>query len=94
MRLPLTCPGCGRVNDVHDSIGPPAVPEPGDVTMCAHCGGLAIVVTAATLRAPTPDELTDLLDDARVQAAIAALAVADDIDQAVELARRTHARSN
>jgi hypothetical protein len=89
------CPACGHRFDCHDGVTDPgAVPRPGDASICGHCRGLGIWVDERTVRTATDAEVEDLVAKPAVRAALSALAVADDIHQAVAIARRVHARSN
>lgn len=96
--LPRTCPGCGKVVDCHDGIcDPSAVPSPGDVTLCGHCGQLGIY-TENAIRLPTPEELAEITADQRIRDAMTALVASElagtDIHAAVDAARQMTARRN
>jgi hypothetical protein len=75
----LSCPACGRVNDLHDRA-PGEAPRNGDVSVCWSCGGLAFfadVDGSLALVRPTAEEQAELERNpelARVRAAIAAAA--------------------
>lgn len=53
-----TCPNCQIVHDAHDRK-PEDRPQPGDVSLCWHCGGVAIFTTDG-LRLPTAAEKADI----------------------------------
>lgn len=91
----MACVQCGEPLDCHDGIDDPAAtPDPGDVSLCAHCGQLAIYTDQGTLRPPIRTELDQLLADPRIVTTIAAIARTDDVHQAIGVARRVHARWN
>jgi hypothetical protein len=87
----LTCPTCGRVNQVHDEVhaevpGDPGI-EAGDVSVCWGCAEPAIFTPGGQLRAASPDERADLAhsgDLAGIQAAIRAAATPS---QAIDVLR-------
>lgn len=74
------CPWCLRVNELATSPkNPEAVPRPGDASICIDCGGVAIFDRdtdgAWELRLPTPDELTELVDQGEARGSVAGVAV-------------------
>lgn len=70
VRLDRTCPHCGKRNDGHTAIdGEPAVPKPGDVSLCFTCGGLGIY-TEDAMRKPTDDELFECMQDEQLKRAM------------------------
>lgn len=56
-----TCPYCGKAND--STLGPDRVPEDGDLSLCASCGGLQIFAADLTTRKPSADELAEIQAD-------------------------------
>lgn len=80
----MTCPHCGRENKAHDGPTEDATPEPGDVSICWRCHGIGIY-TAFGIRIPTPTEDTELRNDPKVRAALAAMAESYTPSQASNL---------
>jgi len=39
--LDAHCPHCGKLQELHTSIGRPATPGPGDISFCFSCGGIS-----------------------------------------------------
>lgn len=73
-RFEFVCPHCGAKVDDHASIGEGDVdPEPGHVSICLHCSGLAIF-TPLGLRVCTDEEWRSIMAQDDVQKAIAAIA--------------------
>lgn len=61
--LPATCL-CGARLDCHNDLGVGGGgPQPGDISVCYHCGGVQIVGADGALRAPTSSELANLQTD-------------------------------
>lgn len=52
----VKCLRCGHKIDAATDVGHGAVPTEGDVSVCLHCGALAIFSKDLTLREPTPEE--------------------------------------
>lgn len=59
--LPIHCPHCGRVNDLHASMfASSRTPQPDDRSICWKCRGVAVYVEAdgiLTQRSATPEEV-------------------------------------
>lgn len=60
--MKTTCPHCDRLNTQHSALEPDAKPDPGDVSLCWKCGGLAIF-TENGVRKPTDDEEAEFSTD-------------------------------
>jgi hypothetical protein len=65
---PITCPHCGRFNDLASGVaekGGPSnpVPRDGDAALCIDCGGWMIFTVMIGAREPTPEEARSLADD-------------------------------
>lgn len=75
MNLGTTCPYCSRVNECSTSATNPdkVAPEPGDVSICIGCAGIAIY-TETGVRLPTHVEHEEALAKPAVQRALAVLA--------------------
>ena len=63
---PSSCPTCGAILDAATGVKDMAidddlVPSPGDGTVCARCGGLAIFDKRLHLRRPTSAERRRML---------------------------------
>jgi uncharacterized Zn finger protein len=72
MQMDMTCPYCGKKNELHDSVTDPgARPSPGDVSMCITCGSWG-VFTECDIRKPTPHELDDIANTPECRRASAA----------------------
>lgn len=57
-RTPTTwCPYCGTSLDGAMNVDGPNAPDPGDVTVCLYCAGLAVFTDNLGLRFPTDAEL-------------------------------------
>lgn len=70
LTLPQTCPGCGAENDGHYPTSEhPGPPEPGSVSVCAHCLTIGIY-TDTGIRLPTFEERRIIASDATVQRAV------------------------
>lgn len=70
LTLPQTCPGCGAENDGHYRTSEqPGPPEPGSVSVCAHCQTIGIY-TENGIRLPTFEERRLIASDATVQRAV------------------------
>lgn len=55
---PRACPHCGAANRCSsDGRLSDAKPKPGDASLCAGCGELAVYQADLSLRLPTADEL-------------------------------------
>lgn len=60
-RLPASsCPRCLRDLDGATSVAHEGRPDPGDVTMCIYCSGLAIFGDDLRLRNPTKEERAEI----------------------------------
>lgn len=95
MRLPLVCPQCGTILDVHESLDDPlSAPDPGDATICMHCGQLLVFTETPGVRFPRLQELEHYLKDPRVQAGYVALLNASSVSEAMGMVRRMLARRN
>lgn len=66
--LHTICPYCGvQGTHVHqETNGYPTPPEPGDISICNTCAGIAIF-TEIGLRLPTESEHLELIHDVNVQ---------------------------
>lgn len=62
--LTITCPHCGRVNDLFGSlIQTQPSPQPGDSSICWKCRGVAVFLVVdgvLTQRRASPEEIADL----------------------------------
>jgi hypothetical protein len=78
--LDLTCPHCGKLNDMHDNLtDPAATPAHDDVSLCIGCGRLSLFdLEANRLRVPTPRELASLISDDEVRRAMRAWLAMDE----------------
>lgn len=82
------CLRCATRLDEHDDTrDPAAVPSEGDVSVCFHCGHLALFTAAGALRQPTESELVLMRRDPEVHRAMEAIRGSYTATQAVELAR-------
>ena len=80
----IHCPGCGYLSNATSGLGHSEAPAPGSVTLCLACGQLgfyALVLGQLTIRAATPAEHAELIQDERVRQALAVRArtVGDDL---------------
>jgi hypothetical protein len=65
---PVTCPRCLMRMDGLTHIGPGmALPDPGDVTLCAYCEALLVYTDDGTVRLATEDEQVEMAMDSRVR---------------------------
>lgn len=92
LRLPRTCPACGKDLDLHESTtGRHDTPKPGDLSLCWGCGSVG-VYTESAIRRPTDDEQEWIGTVPEVQNGLAALGFAwasgADPFEAVEMVRR------
>lgn len=59
-----TCRNCGSTTDaVSDVFGDDDKPAPGDVNLCSYCGVLSVFNDDLTIRAPSLDEMEELISD-------------------------------
>jgi hypothetical protein len=62
--IDLKCVHCGRVNELHTGAGHDDPPGDGDLSVCIECGAMAFFdFQAKCLRAPSEDEMRELLAD-------------------------------
>lgn len=57
------CPDCSRSVNGALPVGDNAPPQPGDIALCAYCGGLSLYDNDLRLRQPTIDEMDELVLD-------------------------------
>lgn len=58
---PCLCPHCGALLDAASDLGRlRRRPNPGDVSLCIHCGGWMVFTDDLGLRAPTSDEACEI----------------------------------
>jgi hypothetical protein len=69
-RMPESkCTGCGKLNDAATPIDEEAaMPNPGDVTVCLHCGNVMAFADDLSLRDLTDAEQREAAGDARIMA--------------------------
>lgn len=61
-----TCPHCGYRMDMATEAYGDTAPKPGDISLCAKCGVLAVFDEQMRQRAPTPAEALAFNADPRV----------------------------
>lgn len=75
---PQACLACGHVMDRHAHMStkgaPPAIPMPGDITLCIQCGFVMAYDENLRFRDLTKKEMEEAIQDERVQKAIVAIA--------------------
>lgn len=80
VELPVVCPSCGRVNELHGGPRAEDVPEDGDCGICWGCRALYIFVVAPggalAARPPTTEERAEYEASDQVRRARAAMAEA------------------
>jgi hypothetical protein len=57
---PSVCHACGHELDCASPLGHEHAPQPGNVSICIHCGPLAVFADERLLRKPTDQELADI----------------------------------
>jgi hypothetical protein len=67
-RIPTSpCVSCGEPNDAASRVNNDDVrPGPGDVTICAYCGHIAVYADDMTLRDPNDAEIIDMAGEPEV----------------------------
>lgn len=67
------CPWCGQLHDAATHSGSTVeVPEPGNLSLCVHCGGVAVFTGDLKLRRPTKAEQREIDNSPTVKRAVAA----------------------
>lgn len=69
-----SCPACGYKFDAATGLGTDDAPDGGAVSICLACGALgiyAVVLGVLTVRATTPDEHEELIQDDNIRRALA-----------------------
>lgn len=61
------CIGCGAPNNQATDVAGEHTPREGDLTVCAHCGTVAVYNADLTTRAPTTEEQVMIDSMAEVQ---------------------------
>lgn len=67
---PTRCPACGGRHSCHANAAGAGAPEPGDFSVCAHCGALLVFEQDLALRKATPEETAKATADPEVGALI------------------------
>lgn len=68
------CPNCGRTQEVHSSANNDgAMPEPGDISICFGCTGIAMYGLDLQLELLTKEHYDEVMLDLDINRAIAAL---------------------
>lgn len=57
----MACLKCGVMNDSH-STRQHGAPKPGDISICLYCGNIAFYEENCKMRAPTLEEMQQLMD--------------------------------
>lgn len=60
---PRMCPHCGEVLDAAAPLDTDARPEPGDLSLCARCGGLVEFGSQLELLIPSDATIAELQQD-------------------------------
>lgn len=66
-----TCPSCGHEVDVSTSVQEDAVPNPGDISLCAYCGSINMFSSDMAL-IELPKVLFDTFDEDTKRAVLVA----------------------
>lgn len=65
---PVRCPACDLLLDAASDPRGEAIPQPGDATLCIHCGFIGVFDDDLTIRRPTAAEQEEFAKDERIKA--------------------------
>lgn len=88
--MPVTCPHCGRVNEIHAGPQEDSVPSDGDLSACWICRNISIYTEMdgrLSLRKPSDEELAEFMKDTDIRMILGMMAESEYPSQAKEMMR-------